>query len=713
MILPQDRSASALPYAQLTIQRRMHPDIARIPRLIYPRLRNHDSTHKREHPVGLQHRMFWWDHRVPELGETSVTKSHINEHEVKMVTGLVHYLLKGNAYSLGDIAVLTPYTGQLAALYQSLGTSCRIWLSRADREQILEVDELELADHKPHEKDVVKMSDMLRVATIDNFQGEEAKIVIVSTVRSGGRPGFLSIQNRINVACSRAQNGFYIIGNSLTLQKVPMWRNILNVFGNRVGPALSLRCDRHPEHKAVVEHPEDFDDVYDCPVACDQQLRCGHQCIEKCHPLSLHENGEIPCQEPCIKTLACGHPCRRTCGVTCGPCEWPLQTVELKCGHMGQKKCSDEISDCEEVVKTEMRPCGHAVEYLCGRTSLQKKCERLCDRLLDCGHRCTESCELCSKSKNHRGIPCVAKCDKTLACGHACRSACGHNGQCRPCTQKIIVSCEHGSQLRPCRDQKALCFKSQDQSCDGTCPKGSPCCLPDPSLPSNRSCDVVLGCSHSCPSLHGEDCIPEEKCPSCKGSVLDKPILFIRECGHVVEVADMDRLNCQDVYVVNEEGDICDFGRPNIRNLRQPRCTTCAGPCRNIRRYKAIGKLADLHATLRQLLVDVFAKGLQRYSMDLVNLDKELSSSFEMWAASIQPLASNATYNARKVESRIRDLLQLQRMVLVYKGKRLEAIPENRPETDRSNRRGSNANRRDPSPPQGTDTNTFRLSANH
>lgn len=37
----------------------------------------------------------------------------------------------------------------------------------------------------------------------DNFQGEEAKVVIMSTVRSNydDRVGFLRTPNRINVAC--------------------------------------------------------------------------------------------------------------------------------------------------------------------------------------------------------------------------------------------------------------------------------------------------------------------------------------------------------------------------------------------------------------------------------------------------------------------------------------------------------------------------------
>jgi hypothetical protein len=50
-----------------------------------------------------------------------------------------------------------------------------------------------------------KLSEMLRVATVDNFQGKEAEIVVVSLVRSNmeKKMRFLRTTNRINVLLSR------------------------------------------------------------------------------------------------------------------------------------------------------------------------------------------------------------------------------------------------------------------------------------------------------------------------------------------------------------------------------------------------------------------------------------------------------------------------------------------------------------------------------
>jgi len=54
---------------------------------------------------------------------------------------------------------------------------------------------------------VVTLGRSLRLATIDNFQGEEAPIIILSLVRNpregGAGIGFLSVNNRINVLLSR------------------------------------------------------------------------------------------------------------------------------------------------------------------------------------------------------------------------------------------------------------------------------------------------------------------------------------------------------------------------------------------------------------------------------------------------------------------------------------------------------------------------------
>lgn len=59
----------------------------------------------------------------------------------------------------------------------------------------------------------------LLISTIDSFQGQEKKIVIISLVRSNdeNKIGFLSDYRRMNVALTRAQEQLFVIGDSSTI----------------------------------------------------------------------------------------------------------------------------------------------------------------------------------------------------------------------------------------------------------------------------------------------------------------------------------------------------------------------------------------------------------------------------------------------------------------------------------------------------------------
>lgn len=62
---------------------------------------------------------------------------------------------------------------------------------------------------------------IIKVDTVDSYQGKENDIVIVSLVRSNprGNQGYVASENRANVALSRAKEALFIIGNS------EMWKN--------------------------------------------------------------------------------------------------------------------------------------------------------------------------------------------------------------------------------------------------------------------------------------------------------------------------------------------------------------------------------------------------------------------------------------------------------------------------------------------------------
>ncbi|KAJ5346854.1 uncharacterized protein N7506_000107 [Penicillium brevicompactum] len=186
----------------------------------------------------------------------SRVKSHSNQWEVDMATALVQHLFRQGEYTSADIALLTPYTGQLRKLRTSLSNDFEICLSDRDLET-LAADRFEKAeDEKPESSgynatEKKTLLQTLRLATVDNFQGEEAKVIVVSLVRSDQKRkvGFLHTENRINMLLSHAQHGMYLIGNTETFLNVPMWADVHSQLSrvDAVGAELALCCPRHPD----------------------------------------------------------------------------------------------------------------------------------------------------------------------------------------------------------------------------------------------------------------------------------------------------------------------------------------------------------------------------------------------------------------------------------------------------------------------------------
>lgn len=92
----------------------------------------------------------------------------------------------------------------------------------------------------------------VRMTVVDNYQGEENDVIILSLVRNNSRNsvGFLRIANRVCVALSRARNGLYILGNIRMLSSAsPLWADMEKVLieHGQIGEEISLRCDRHHE----------------------------------------------------------------------------------------------------------------------------------------------------------------------------------------------------------------------------------------------------------------------------------------------------------------------------------------------------------------------------------------------------------------------------------------------------------------------------------
>ncbi|KAL1586429.1 hypothetical protein WHR41_05215 [Cladosporium halotolerans] len=417
LVAPQEHGAHPLPFVTLETQRRMHPSISELIRsTLYPNLKDDPSVSDYPQVSGMRQRLFWLDHDNPEDGEAEQTEStsHTNQFEVDMVFSLVRHLVRQGVYRASDIAVLTPYLGQLRKLRRALGDFAEVIINDRDIDQLAlegedeteEERELRAAAEKsaPPRLEVTRSNllQALRLATVDNFQGEEAKVVIISLVRCNQehKCGFLKTSNRINVLLSRAQHGMYIIGNTETSAHVPMWGDVMDILkrdGN-LGKSFELCCPRHPDTPLKVTLPDDFATVSPeagCDLLCGQRLPCGHACINKCHSEGLHK--AVYCTKPCNRAKdGCEHNCPYECGRQCDALygvEISNIDVELVCGHHADRLPCWQYQDptkvqCQVLVDRTVPGCGHKVAVAChiDIASPLFKCPADCGSLRACGH---------------------------------------------------------------------------------------------------------------------------------------------------------------------------------------------------------------------------------------------------------------------------------------------------------------------------------------
>lgn len=160
--------------------------------------------------------------------------------------------------------------------------------------------------------DNVDRKDQVRVSTVDNFQGEEAAVVLVSLVRSNDSNaiGFLREPQRINVLLSRAREGLVLFGNAACLRAGSggaggTWDTVLDMLP--VCDGFAACCEQHG-HEAVLRDPAAFAAQAPrggCTRECGAVLACGHRCTHECHAAALPHS---QCREG-VETLCVPVPC--------------------------------------------------------------------------------------------------------------------------------------------------------------------------------------------------------------------------------------------------------------------------------------------------------------------------------------------------------------------------------------------------------------------
>ncbi|RWS26737.1 NFX1-type zinc finger-containing protein 1-like protein [Leptotrombidium deliense] len=247
-----------LSYSKLKMQHRMHPNVSHllVP-LFYEALENHESVSKYENVKGITNNLFFLNHDYEETSKGDST-SKSNEHECSFIASLCQHLIY-QGYKQTQITVLSMYSAQYFDL----------------KDAFSKIESLKY----------------IRIAVVDNFQGEENDIIICSFVRSNrdNDIGFLKTPNRINVALSRAKLAFYALGNFEKMAEISqdLWQPLVQELmkNGNFGNALELRCQNHPKNTCLVSKSTDFDQFPEgcCSNRCDKKFRCGHTCSKWCH----------------------------------------------------------------------------------------------------------------------------------------------------------------------------------------------------------------------------------------------------------------------------------------------------------------------------------------------------------------------------------------------------------------------------------------------
>lgn len=242
-------------FSQLTRQRRMVPEVRRLLNPIYENLEDHPSVLEHLPVPGMGGvNSYFYTHDGIEQHDSQMSKC--NHSEANMIVGFFDYLVH-NGMQAKDITVLTFYNGQRKLILRGLRNHANL------------------------------QGCYFKVVTVDSYQGEENGVVLLSLVRSNAI-GFLSVENRVCVALSRAQRGFYIFGNApLVYRSSPLWHKVLNVMSadpNRVGSILPITCTNHG-NQALVQDALSWSFLNSgCDRECKDILPCGHTCVLRCHP---------------------------------------------------------------------------------------------------------------------------------------------------------------------------------------------------------------------------------------------------------------------------------------------------------------------------------------------------------------------------------------------------------------------------------------------
>jgi DNA replication ATP-dependent helicase Dna2 len=223
-------------YAQLTLQGRMHEDIARFPatwfysKSLFPALgwqssKWHltcSSDHVIDRCVATERTAFFSTENINRPSSSN----KLNETEAAVIVQLLQsiqttYEENGITFNPGAIGIIAPYRNQIALIKHKLSG-----IGMQDAEKVM-------------------------IDTVERFQGSQRDVIILSfCINQPHQMNFLcnlnhdgSVDRKLNVAITRARQQLFLIGNARILREHPVYATLLDFYRDKL--VLLEKIDDH------------------------------------------------------------------------------------------------------------------------------------------------------------------------------------------------------------------------------------------------------------------------------------------------------------------------------------------------------------------------------------------------------------------------------------------------------------------------------------
>ncbi|KAJ3714461.1 P-loop containing nucleoside triphosphate hydrolase protein [Lentinula raphanica] len=198
-------------------------------------------------------------------------------------------------------------------------TTIKTLVQKLRSDRTLRITDNDIGIIAPYHAQVLKLrtalrsvADAVKVGSVEEFQGQERRVILISTVRSSRdfvkydlkhTLGFVANPRRFNVAVTRAQALLYIVGDPSVLSLDPLWRAFLNYIyqnGGWKGPSptwdTSAAVDNNAKYDADVRSAAQ-DDMNEFTRMIEAMTLGGVQALEEDDDGDIDHNVDRPWNE--------------------------------------------------------------------------------------------------------------------------------------------------------------------------------------------------------------------------------------------------------------------------------------------------------------------------------------------------------------------------------------------------------------------------------